>query len=133
MDFISKLLFAMELRGIFIDGDIDPYSDKFQRFRVQGKSSGKDVFVKIHGNCEGASFGNWNSQADGYTWWEKSYNEITQHEKDERKRAIAANKERQSIIRDKALLRLQEMLCRTFISKDTLHHNYIRKKKFYPF
>jgi len=82
MDFLTELEKFMVQNGIFINGKVNIHSTKFQRFRGANNSTrGKDLFVKILGDCEGATFGDWHDQSTWRTWWMYDWNKLTTVEK----------------------------------------------------
>ena len=84
-DFITGLEQMMAANGIHIDGKINSSSMRWQRFRgANYATKGKDLFVKIQGNCDGATFGDWHDQSTWQTWWFRSWKDLTPAERRER-------------------------------------------------
>lgn len=129
MDFIYKLQAAMLSHGIEIDGQIDLYSDKFQRFRRQ-HGKGRDVFVRILGD-KGAIFGDWHNKDNYVVWWYRGYRQLSYEEKVRRVAKEEVRKIEEDIRKKAIRVRLEEMLGEgREVDKD---HPYIRKKNIIPY
>lgn len=131
-DFIIKLEEKMREMNFHIEGYIDIGSPKFQRFRNKNKlHKGKDLFVKILGNGEGAVFGDWHYRDQWVTWWEREWNTLNSSEKVQRK--LAQEKFKRELIetRHDAMQRAKEF----WNSADPPNedHPYLKKKRILPY
>jgi putative DNA primase/helicase len=130
MSFYLKLITAMENEGYFIDGSINLNSNKFQRFKNKNaRKKGKDIFIRIHGNGEGASFGDWHDRDNWKTIWDKNYRELSIEEKIKRDIALEQIKREEWERKNKAIHRMT-LLWEKHCQQDAdLDHPYMIKKQ----
>lgn len=129
MDFLYKLYNAMASHGICIEGEIDLYSDKFQRFRRE-RGKGRDVFVRILG-LKGAIFGDWHNKEEYIVWWNKDYKQLSFEEKVRRKSREDIRKIEDDMKKREAKKRLEELL--KLCSEVDEDHEYVKRKKIIPY
>jgi len=133
MEFDEKLYQAMDRDGIHIDGTINWASRDFQRFRVKNHwNNKKHLFVVLFGY--GASYGDWRNPSTWKTIYEKTWDETSKEEREERKRHQEKLNFEKQALRSHAIWRAALMLKHQTWRGDTCHtdtenHPYVKMKR----
>ena len=131
-DFYNGLINAMEEAGFYIQGDIDINKSEFQRFKSRIGGKNPDIFVKIQGNCDGATFGDWHDCESWMTWWAKNPKEFSIN--DRRERQLKIEEERRKLLVKQNILIKK---CNRFFSKISTvgasQHVYVLRKEIFPY
>ncbi len=116
--------------GFDIAGNIDYFSNKFQRFkRLSRPRKGKNIFVKILGNLDGASFGDWSDASTWSTVWVKPYKELSPKERVVRKK-IESDSDKLAIARSvRAVKRAGILISRPYCKEPDENQGYVKLKK----
>ena len=126
MEFLEELEKEMRAHNVFVSEKIN-LSKKKQRLRRANHTSGKDIFVFIHGNFEGASYGDWRDEDTWKTWWLNDWNKLTPSEKYERKKLIEVYKTEQLIEKLDSLKEAKKIWGKTIEADND--HAYLSKKQ----
>lgn len=132
MDFFEKLEQAMIDKGFRYIGNINTFTDKFQRFKAANRpSGGRPLFVKLLSG-DGAIFGDWRDRDSWVTIWDKELKELTVEEKYRRNLQIEQFKRDLELQRNHAIYRAKELLLHRCITSPN-EHPYVIKKRITPY
>lgn len=131
-DFLYQLHQALLAHNVHIIGHINPNSDKIQRFKSRNKSSGKDIFIVLHGE-QGATFGDWHDRDGWQTWWCNGRQKLNVYERREfeaQKREIERERYEKRLF---AINRAEQCWLSHPSTKQVYEHPYIQRKKINPY
>jgi len=132
-DLIYQLTTAMQDSNLFISGNINPNSERIQRFKsTKNMNGGKDIFVIIHFG-KGASFGDWHDRDSWRTWWkdkEFKLDKAQQYEYILKRQEFEREKLRRQQV---AISRAENFWNNTHSSEFAGQHPYVIKKQITPY
>jgi putative DNA primase/helicase len=130
MSFIS-LKQHMESNGIYILGDVNFTSTKFQRFKDATLShKGKSIYVKLFDNLSGAVYGDWRLDIQ-YTWFSQGWNRLTHEEK--RKREYESELAKKQLKYEQEEASNNARIIYNLSNKIPSNQIYIQRKKITPY
>lgn len=117
--------------GLDILGEVDYFSKKFQRFRRRSQpGKGRDIFVIIIGQGDGAAFGDWHDDKAHWSLvWVRSYKELTPKERVERQVIIKNFNTEQLKSRNVAIKRAGLMITSVHCKSPSDTQGYVKLKK----
>lgn len=109
---------------IFIDGNIDYTKAGFQRFRARGSKS-KSIFVVVHDNGAGFSFGDWKDSSTWRTVW--ADHKPTGRQLIAQRKVFADVKKEKEVASLNLSVRLNKLLTYAIDAAET--HSYVIEKR----